>query len=137
MQFCDYVWGSIIGSPIFTAANIFVCLTALLLLSGTVGIAVRNNKSSFIVKVQSDYGDVTEHKLTTSLIIFLIMLTEFIIFIGFAVWMFSIQLKYRLSGIEYIFPEDVNIIIPALIIFIACVLIGTPIACAIAKCKDD
>jgi hypothetical protein len=111
-------------SPYCTAYNILNGVVGVIVVVFTVGTAIFCNKESFLVEEISRYdGNVT----TTDAGSLLIILIAFI----FAV------LPYLVYTLLYMISSKWESPVLSIIIFSILILIGTPIGCAIARCKEE
>ena len=109
-----------------TAYNILNVIAGAIVVAFTVGVAVFGNKEWFEYKPWKEgYGwGQNDHEPKGSGVLFFPALA-----IGFLV--------YMLYWIEYLLIGTWENPIFSTIIFIALILIGTPIGCAIARCKEE
>lgn len=108
-------------SSYYTAYNLLNIVAGIIVVVFTMGIAVFGNKESFLVKETSelDTKDVG---------------TSFFITIAFLSAIFPYLLYcigYLCNSVKWESP------ILSIIVFITLILIGTPIGCAIARCKKE
>ena len=130
--FAGYAGMTAFGVPIlaalsegFTAYNVFVAISAIIVLLFTVGIAM-GDKTQFETKTTDAYTNekvVTEDAVGTWFYVFFAGGLEFSLLWGY----FLLG-----GGIAGKFPSPIYVTVS----FIICILIGTPISCAIARCKE-
>jgi hypothetical protein len=116
----------------FTAYNVMIALTAINVIGFTFGIAYCWNKDSFKTTATDtdDHGTPlgTTHEVNTTTwdMIGVSMLIECVLFIGYV-------LVGILSSLWFVYYESPA---PILLAWVICAIIGIPIACAIARCKE-
>jgi ABC-type arginine transport system permease subunit len=117
------VWPYI--SSYYTAYNILNGIVGVIVILFTFGIAVLYNKESFFGKTYSEYDETpitVEHGSG-----------DYIAIASFCAGM--VYLIYIFGA--WMITTNPDIPIYSMVIFVASILIGTPIGCAIARCKEE
>ena len=117
------VWPYI--SSYCTAYNVLNSIVGAIVVAFTFGISTLGNKETFLVKTKSEYdGSIITTEWDSGEFIAIAGFCAFFLYVIYILWMFMSTGK-------------LDVPIYSIVVFAILILIGTPIGCAIARCKEE